>query len=146
MLREQGRGITGALMVLGLTLLYTVETWHLAWRLPMGLLVAYAVVGLAGVSAVTDAVGFQDEGNRSLRRRVVEFAEIVLQSFLAAYVTPFAMGVTDLGDAPITVVRLGLIELVPLGFGAAANRLLTETDGKGGGRSFTGGQGGCHGA
>jgi len=38
-LRNQARGITGALLVVGLAVLYTSEMWWLAWRLPIEFLI-----------------------------------------------------------------------------------------------------------
>jgi len=132
-LRDQGRGITGALMVLGLTVLYTLETWELAWTLPMSYLVAYAFTGLVAVFLVTADVGFheaeEDDDGLDLSQGALDFTELVFQSFVAAYVSLLAMGIIDLGDPPATVVRLGLLQVVPLGFGAAvANRLLAQSD------------------
>lgn len=132
-LRNQGRGIVGAFLVVGLSFLYTMETWWLGWRLPLTHLVAYAFVGLAIVSVLTQNVGFREEEDRSQRnpsRVVTNFTELVLQSFVAAYAVLLVFGIVELGDSPIQVVRLGLIQVVPLGFGAAlANQLLQDSDG-----------------
>lgn len=132
-LRDQGRGITGALMVLGLTVLYTLEMWHIAGGLPMYHLLAYAATGLVAVYAVTTHVGFHagDEPREiGLPRAALDFTELVFQSFVAAYVSLLAMGIVDPSDSLTTVVRLGLVQVVPLGFGAAvANRLLAQSDG-----------------
>lgn len=130
-LRDQGRGIAGALFVSGLGLLYTMETWFLGWRLPMTHLLGYAIVGLAGVFVVTDQVGFQEDASErpTHAKLAIDFSELVLQSFLTAYLVLFLFGVVRLGDSLVAVVRLGLVQVVPLGFGAAlANRLLAGAD------------------
>lgn len=142
-LRDQGRGITGALMVVGIAVLYTLETWHLAWQLPMWYLVTYALFGLAATFLVTATVGFREADERDdeldLSHAVTDFAELVFQSFVAAYVTLLAMGVVRLDDSPATIARLGLIQVVPLGFGAAvSNRLLAQSDREAEEKSFPG--------
>lgn len=144
-LREQGRAITGGLLVVGVTYLYTMETWWLGWTLPTWHLLVYDVVGLGGVLAITRGVGFRQNGrgegsawNGPIRQTLFDFAELVFQSFVTAYVVLLLFGVIDLDEPLVNVARLGLIEVVPLGFGAAlANELLTG-DGNGGGlrRSF----------
>lgn len=54
----------------------------------------------------------------------VNFTYIVLQSLLASYVTLLLLGIIEVGDPLSRIVRLGLIEMIPLGFGAAlANAL-----------------------
>lgn len=132
-LRDQGRGIAGALFVAGLSFFYTMESWWLGWRLPMGHLVVYAVVGLVGVLVITQQIGFQEDAEGRTRRTLswlaADFAELVLQSFVTAYLVLLAFGVVEVGQAPVTVVRMGLLYVVPLGFGAAvANLLLSQTD------------------
>ena len=132
-LRDQGRGITGALLVVGLSFLYTMETWWLGWRLPLPYLLGYAFGGLVVVFLVTRNVGFRAEEaerkRRTLYRVATDFTELVLQSFVAAYGVLLAFGVVELGDSLISVVRMGLIQVVPLGFGASvANALLSRTD------------------
>lgn len=48
-----------------------------------------------------------------------------MQSCIASYVTLFLIGLIDITASPTSAVRLGLIEVVPLGIGAAlANQLL----------------------
>ena len=128
----------GALLVVGLTFHYTMETWWLGWTLPMPYLIGFAVVGLAGVVAITRFVGFhRTEGEKSEGRNgawvvVRDFTQILLQSFVASYVILLLLGIIDLGSSLNTVVRLGLVEVVPLGFGAAmANRLFgTKSEGE----------------
>ena len=132
-LRNQGRGVVGALLVAGLPFLYTMESWWLGWRLPLSYLLVYAFVGLAVVSLIARNVGFREEEEegtqRNLYRAVTSFTELVLQSFVAAYVVLLLFGIAELDDSPIQVVRLGLVQVVPLGFGAAlANQLLRESD------------------
>jgi uncharacterized membrane protein len=154
-LREQGRGVVGALLVVGVTFLYTMETWWWGWTLPTTHLLVYALGGLAIVLAVTRQVSFREDerkpesdgrteadgagvrgeqaatdgdGNWTgpIRQTLFDFAELVLQSFVAAYVVLLTFGVVELGDPWRIVARLGLVEVVPLSFGAAlANELLT---------------------
>lgn len=132
-LRNQIRGVAGALLVVGLPVLYTSEMWRLGWRLPILYLLAYALVGLSAILLVTRRIGFraeaEDETVDSTLRIASSFAELVLQSFVAAYVVLLAFGIVDLGDSLDTVVRIGLINVVPLGLGASiSNRLLAESD------------------
>ena len=131
-LRNQGRGITGALLVVGLAFLYTMESWWLGWRLPLSHLIVYAFVGLAVISLITRNVGFREEEEEETQRNryrvVTNFTELVLQSFVAAYGVLLVFGIVEFGDSPIQAVRLGLMQVVPLGFGAAlANQFLRES-------------------
>lgn len=128
-LRDQGRGITGALLVIGLSLTYTMETWWRGWQLPVVTLLVYALVGLAIVLAITRYVGFREQETGKtqfdIRRVVTDFAELLAQSFLTAYAILLIFGVITLDDSAYTIARLGLILVVPMGFGAAlANHLL----------------------
>lgn len=130
-LRDQGRGVVGALIV-SIELLYTMEMWWHGWELPAEWLVVYAVVGLGVVLLITRSVGFRAEeaGHRvNVRRLVRDFTELLLQSFVTAYAVLLLFGVIDF-DAPLLiVVKLGLLFVVPLGFGAAlANTLLQASD------------------
>lgn len=129
--RDQGRGVVGALIV-SVELLFTMEMWWHGWQLPTEWLVVYAVVGLAVVLAITRTVGFQEqeEQRRSPTRRAVkDFTEFLLQSFVTAYAVLLLFGIIDVGDPPFLIARLGLLFVVPLGFGAAlANELLKKTD------------------
>ncbi|QLG62556.1 DUF2391 family protein [Halorarum salinum] len=131
LLRDQGRGVVGALVV-SVELLFTMEMWWHGWQLPAEWLVVYAVVGLAIVLAITRSVGFQkrESQRRSPAKRAVkDFTELLLQSFVTAYAVLLLFGIVDVGDPPFLVARLGLLFVVPLGFGAAlANALLKETD------------------
>lgn len=132
-LRDQGRGIAGALFVVGLSFFYTMESWWLGWRLPMSHLVVYAVVGLVAVLAITQQIGFQEDAEgqtrRTLSRLGADFAELVLQSFVTAYLVLLAFGIVEIDQALGTVVRMGLLQVVPLGFGAAVtNQLLSRSD------------------
>lgn len=130
LLRDQGRGVVGALVVSS-GLLYTMEMWWHGWQLPTTWLLAYAVFGLAGVLAITRVVGFRAdrEGAWQLRHAAGDFMELVLQSFVTAYTVLLLFGVVDLDESLITVARLGLTFVVPLGFGAAlSNALLTASD------------------
>ena len=133
-LREQGRGVTGALLVTGLALTHTMEMWWHGWQLPVVNLVAFAVVGLALVLAITRYVGFRqrDRGvSSSLWRIFTDFTELLVQSFVTAYAVLLLFGIIDLSSSPYEIARLGLIMVVPMGFGAAmANHILggEETD------------------
>lgn len=129
-LREQGRGIIGALVVVGLADLYTMETWWHGWQLSVSVLLAYAVAGLAVVLVVTEFVGFRGDdeadGGLELAELPLEFAELVLQSFLAAALVLALFGVVGADTALHVLARLLLVLVVPLGFGAAlANALFT---------------------
>ena len=137
-LREQGRGVTGALLVVGLALSYTMEVWWHGWQLPVTTLLIYAVVGLGAVLAITRYVGFrsQETGKKHLGplRIVTNFAELLVQSFVTAYAVLLLFGIIDFSSSPYTIARLGLILVVPMGFGAAlANHVL---GGKQGSKSF----------
>jgi len=135
-LRNQIRGITGALLVVGLTFHYTMETWWLGWTLPMPYLVGYALVGLTAVVLIDRVIGFHrgDEGQDGASKpwwyaAVVDFSQIFMQSIVASYSILLVIGILDLGSSLNLVVRLGLVEVVPLGFGAAlANRMLSSSD------------------
>lgn len=133
-LREQGRAIVGALLVVGITFVYTMETWWLGWTLRTWHLLVYDVVGLGLVLAVTRAISFREEegdggdgdGWKTVRGTLTDFAELLLVSFVTAYVLLLLFGIVDFDEPLIHIARLGLIEIVPLGFGAAlANDLLT---------------------
>jgi putative integral membrane protein (TIGR02587 family) len=127
-LREQGRGMAGALLVAGVSYAYTMETWWLAAEVSALHLVAFVVVGLALVLPVTRSVGFRSEdpdgGGKS--PVWVEFAEAVFQGFVVAYAVLFLLNVISLSDSPSLLIRIGLVEIVPLAFGAAlANEALS---------------------
>ncbi|WP_459194261.1 DUF2391 family protein [Halosimplex sp. J119] len=135
-LRNQIRGVTGALLVLGLTFHYTMETWWLGWTLPLPYLVGFALAGLAVVVALARVIGFRrgdkDRSGESEPWWSVgfDFAEILLQSFVASYAILLLVGILDFSSSPNVAMRLGLVEVVPLGFGAAlANRLFGGEDG-----------------
>jgi putative integral membrane protein (TIGR02587 family) len=122
----------GALLVAGLTFHYTMETWWLGWTLPMPYLLGFALGGLAGVVAITRYVGFHrtngDGKDEPLWRVPFDFTQILLQSFVTSYLILLLIGVVDAETSPSIAVRLGLIEVVPLGFGAAmANRVFGTT-------------------
>jgi putative integral membrane protein (TIGR02587 family) len=130
-LREQGRGMAGALLVLGVSFAYTIEAWWLALRASSGHLAAFAIVGLIGVLVATWGVGFRDNERADAIATgragfLVEFAEVVFQSLVAGYGMLFLFGILDLDSSLSIVVRSGLVLLVPLAFGAAlANELLS---------------------
>ena len=132
-LREQGRGITGGLLLVGLSFVYTMETWWVAWQLPVTTLMAYALLGLGGVLVVTQQIGYrrdvEDDTTDSKRTLAVDFFALVVQSFVAAYGTLFLFGILEIGDSLPVIARMGLVQVVPLGLGAAmANELLGGTD------------------
>jgi putative integral membrane protein (TIGR02587 family) len=129
-LSEQGRGMAGALIVLGISFMYTNEAWQLAIRLPAIELVAFVVVGLVLVVPIVRSVGFRsdDAEDRELDRTPlwIRFGELLFQSFVIASVTLFLLGVITLDQSVSTIARSGLVFVVPLAFGAAlANELLT---------------------
>lgn len=130
-LRNQGRGVVGALIV-SVELLFTMEMWWHGWELPTEWLVVSTLVGLAAVLAITRSIGFQQEEEKrrsSLRQTTTDFTELLLQSFVTAYAVLLVFGIIDLGEPPILVARLGLLFVVPLGFGAAlSNAVLRETE------------------
>lgn len=135
-LREQGRGVTGALLVVGLALAHTMEMWWHGWQLPVLNLFVYAVVGLVLVLAITRYVGFRqrERGLSGPWRAFADFAELLVQSFLTAYAVLLLFGIVDLSSSPYEIARLGLIMVVPMGFGAAmANHIL---GGEGGDEPF----------
>jgi uncharacterized membrane protein len=165
-LHEQGRGMAGALIVLGISFAYTNEAWRLAIQLPAIELVGMVVVGLAFVVPIVRSVGFRSveveedansgdrsenpdnesedpddsasagdtdssagpdaeaEGRRSPLWVVV--GELLFQSLVVGYVTLFLLDVVTIGQSWSTIVRGGLVFVVPLAFGAAlANELLS---------------------
>lgn len=131
-LQEQGRGVVGALVVVGISFLNTMEAWWLGAQLPIATLLAYAVVGLVVVLVITRSVGFREEeeehGSFGPVRLATDFAELVLQSFVTAYAVWLLFGIIEIGDSPITIARFGLFLVVPLAFGAAlANKLFKGT-------------------
>jgi putative integral membrane protein (TIGR02587 family) len=135
-LREQGRGMAGALLVLGISFSYTIETWRLAVDISPVHLLGFVVVGLALVVVVTRSVGFRsdeadddptaDSGRHAESPLWVEFLEIVFQSFFIGYTMLFVLGVVNLQMPFLVFLRTGLVQVVPLAFGAAlANELLS---------------------
>ena len=127
-LQNQGRVIAGALLVVGTSFLYTMETWWLGWSLPLRYLAVYALTGLTITFIASRNVGFRQEEEQQrqndLWRVAAPFGESLLQSFVVGYLVSLAFAVIDVGDSLITIVRLGLIQVVPLGFGASiANQL-----------------------
>lgn len=129
-LRNQIRGVTGALLVIGLTFQYTMETWWLGWTLPYSHLLTYTSIGLVLVMLLTRYVGFRKQNQSRSENRLrpssmaVSLTYIVLQSLVATYATLLLIGIIEIGDPLSLVVRLGLVEMVPLAFGAAlANEL-----------------------
>lgn len=96
-------------------------------------MLVYAVVGLGTIAVVARTIGFRDADRLAspvtepVRAVAVETAEIVFQSLLATYVGLLALGILQLGDPIGLFARLGLLEVVPLGLGAAiTNRLVGE--------------------
>lgn len=118
-IREQGRGVAGALLVLGISFAYTIETWWLAISVPAIHLVTYVIVGLALVLVVTRSIGFRDESAEGADNVEhvplwIEFAEVVFQSLVAGYGMLFLFGILTTEMSLGLIVRLGLVELVPL--------------------------------
>lgn len=130
--------MAGALLVLGISFAYTIETWWLAVEIPPIHLVGFVVVGLGLLVPITRMSGFRtdhadgDEGNDGgpsvpARSPVwVESLEAVFQAFLVSFVTLFLFGIISLEDPVGVIVRRGLVQVVPLAFGAAlANEFLS---------------------
>lgn len=134
--RNQTRGITGALIVAGVTVLLTAEMWWLAWERPGTHLIAYSIVGLGIVLLITRSSGFRveeeeerDSSQYNPVRLGLDFAELVLQSVVAAFIVLLMYGVIRLSTPAHVITRMVLLQIVPLGFGAAlANRLLHEAE------------------
>jgi putative integral membrane protein (TIGR02587 family) len=127
---EQGRGMAGALIVLGVSFMYTNEAWQLAIQLPAVELVAFVVGGLVLVVPVVRSVGFRsdDTEDRGIDRTPlwIRFGELLFQSLVIAFVTLFLLDVITVDQSLGTVARTVLVFVVPLAFGAAlANELLT---------------------
>lgn len=141
LLRDQGRGVMGAL-IFGTPFLFTMETWWLGWTLPAEFLVVYTLIGLAIVVTLARAVGFREaeespQARPPLWRLATNVSELVLQAFLAGYAVLLIFGVIEPGHESEVVARLGLIQLIPLAFGAAlANRLLAGTEENSGEAAF----------
>ncbi|MFC4356964.1 DUF2391 family protein [Halobium salinum] len=132
--REQGRGVTGALLVLGVSAVYTQEVWEFAATLPTRYLLGYAVGGLALVYVVSRHIGFREEHEDHPRPfglgQLTDFVEIVVQSLVASYLVLLVFGTLRLSDPPVTMARMGLFYVVPFAFGAAlANTVLSEEGG-----------------
>lgn len=130
-LRDIGRSVVGALL-LGLPLLYTMETWWLGWRLPAWMVLTYAFGGLVLVSVVVHHVGFHKghaEKEEHLRKEVLDFFELFMTSFLTGVLVLFMFGIIEFAEDLGDVVRLALIQVVPLGLGAAiTNRALGSAE------------------
>lgn len=131
-LRDFGRGATGALLF-GAPFLWTMETWWLAWTLPAWRLIIAAAAAIATVVVLTSYVGFrahEPHGPRGLLAWTSEAAEVMIQSLLAAYVVLAMYGIIAWAEPWMVLVRVGLLQLVALGVGAAlANRLLQDDGG-----------------
>lgn len=132
-LREQARGVVGALLVVGVSMTFTMETWWHGWQLSAEVLLAYALVGLGIVMAVVRAIGFreteEDGTDPGAWTVVTDFTQLLLQSFVTAYLVLLLLGIVEFGTSVSSAVRLGLVLVVPLAFGAAtANELLASTD------------------
>jgi putative integral membrane protein (TIGR02587 family) len=129
--REQGRGVAGALLALGVSAVYTQEVWEFGGTLPLSYLLGYTVAGLSLVYLVSRRIGFR-EGNEDHPRpfgmgELTDFVEILLQSLVASYLVLFLFGTLRLSDPPVRIARLGLFYLVPFAFGAAlANTVLSD--------------------
>jgi putative integral membrane protein (TIGR02587 family) len=118
--------MAGALLILGLSFAYTVETWWLAVEARPIRLIAFVVVGLALVVPITRSVGFRSDDGPDRSPVWVESAEVVFQGFLMGFVTLVLLGILEPGDPPGVIARTGLVHAVPLAFGAAlANEFLS---------------------
>lgn len=132
-LKDGGRIIVGGLL-LGMPLLYTMETWWLAWRLPALVLFLYALLSLVAIMAIVHFVGFRPEEEEGKRRGwrewVNDFMALVLYSYVAAFAVLGLFGIIE-RDTPLhEAIRQATMQVVPLGFGAAiANRALGGGDG-----------------
>ena len=124
-LLDLARSLVGALL-LGVPLLYTMETWWLGWRLPAWLLLLYSVGGLVVISVLTHFVGYHKEDHPDGSRVVQEakaFLELFATSFVAGVIVLLLMGIPQDRFASPDVLRLALIEVVPLGLGASLTNL-----------------------
>ncbi|MFD1512120.1 DUF2391 family protein [Halomarina rubra] len=133
-LRDQGRGVCGALLVVGVPMLYTVEVWWYSWQTPSWRLLVVVSVGLTLVLLVTRRAGFRetddgDSDDRSAVRLVTDFTELLLQGFLTGLLVLVLFGLVEPATPPTVVARLGLVLTVPLAFGSAlANEVLRAAD------------------
>ena len=59
-LQEQGRATVGAFTVVGISYLYTMESWWHAWQFTMTHLLVYAIAGLSIVLLLARAIGFHE--------------------------------------------------------------------------------------
>lgn len=129
-MRDAGRGVVGGLL-LGMPLLYTMEVWWLAGRLDTWHLLGYAFGSLALVLATVHLVGFRPdhEGPGAWKVAVEDFAELLLHAFAAAFGILFLFGLVEWGDPVQIVARMGVMQILPIGFGAAlANHALATRD------------------
>lgn len=137
--RDLGRMVIGGL-VLGMPLLYTMETWWLAWRLPTHVILAFSLLGLVAVFALVDLVGFEegDPGHdKSLLALARDFLELVLASAVTSLAVLLLFGIVEWGDSLSNVVRLTAIEIVPVGLGGAiADAALKSAEEEGDPTSF----------
>ena len=130
-LYEQGRGMAGALIVLGISFVYTNEAWRLAIRLPAEVLIVLVVGGLAVVVPVVRSVGFRSNVSGGAPAfdaspLWVRFGELQFQGLVVAAISLFLLDVLTLQHAPLTAARTLLFFMVPLAFGAAlANEFLS---------------------
>lgn len=131
--RDWGRGFVAGFLVIAGTFYYTMEAWWLGWTLPLDHLLIYMVLGLLVVLLIARHIGFKKEHEQQTSLSgsaiAVEFTETIAQGFVATFILLFILGIIEWGNDPITVVRLGMLEVVPFGFGAAAaNRLFKEVE------------------
>lgn len=131
-LRDLGRGATGAL-VLGTPFLLTMETWWFAWTGRPWLVLCSAVGALLVITGLARLSGFKkkDTGTRPPGLEwLAETTGIVLQSVVAAYVVLLSYGLLRWNEPWSAVVRVGLVELIALGIGAALANDLFQSKGK----------------
>lgn len=129
-IQDSGRGLVGGLL-LGMPLLYTMETWWIGGRMDLWHLLGFALGGLLVVFAAVHLVGFRPkhEGPRGLREAAGDFVELLTHSFLGSFGVLFLFGIVEPQDGFTSIARLGLVQVVPVGFGAAlANHALRAGD------------------
>lgn len=131
--REQGRGIVGALFVLGVTATYTQEIWWLGESLSAEGVLAYTTAGMVLVYLASRAVGFRGGTEAHARPlglgELVDFAEVLFQGLVASTVALWLLGMLSVGDSPAMIARRTLFLTVPYALGAAmADALLSEVE------------------
>lgn len=122
------RSLVGALL-LGVPLLYTMETWWLGWRLPAWLMLAYSLGGLAFISLVAHVSGYRRRERHDeppFLRELRAFARLFATSLVAGVLVLLLLGIPEDGAGAADLLRLTLLQIVPLGLGASLTNLLLE--------------------